>query len=311
MSVPGLAYVALAVRDVSLAATVFGEHLGLARREARAPGGGTVPLFSIGASALAVFADDDPFLGHVSGTGVHHIAVTAGDPRAFAESLGISGGSARGAGLDGVDELRLDGADTCGVRLRICQPLETASGGGHMIERIDHIGVASADNGAATDFFSGRLGLAVESTQTDLEVHTATESFTSDRYGVVYRHRPPRIVGGLRVSFITVGDCELEFLQPFAPDDRGGSDDPLGRGPGNTGGDKSAIGRFIDRHGAGLHHLALKTPDIDAALGVLADRGLSMIDGEGRPGSRRARIGFIHPRSLSGVLVHLVERDEL
>jgi methylmalonyl-CoA/ethylmalonyl-CoA epimerase len=84
-----------------------------------------------------------------------------------------------------------------------------------------------------------------------------------------------------------------------------------GSGPGNTRGDKGAIGRYMERYGPGLHHLALKTADIDAALAVLAEQGMSMIDLRGRPGSRRARIGFIHPRSLSGVLVHLVERNEL
>jgi hypothetical protein len=142
-------------------------------------------------------------------------------------------------------------------------------------------------------------------------VHTATESFTSDRYGVVYHNRPPRIVGGLRVSFITVGDCELEFLQPFTPEGADAGHASPGAGPGNTGGDKGAIGRYVERYGPGLHHLALKTADVDAALASFAEQGLSLIDFRGRPGSRRARIGFIHPRSLAGVLVHLVERDEL
>jgi hypothetical protein len=140
-------------------------------------------------------------------------------------------------------------------------------------------------------------------------VHTATESFTSDRYGVVYHNRPSRVIGGLRVTFITIGDCELEFLQPLAASGDGEVQDALGAGPGTTRGDKSAIGRYLEKHGAGLHHLALKTADIDATLAALSGRGLSMIDMKGRPGSRRARIGFIHPRSLSGLLVHLVERD--
>jgi len=80
---------------------------------------------------------------------------------------------------------------------------------------------------------------------------------------------------------------------------------------GTTKQDQSAIGRFVDRRGAGLHHLALKTPDIDEALGHLAARGHRVIDTIGRPGSRRARIGFVHPAALGGVLLHFVERDEL
>lgn len=312
MSAAGLAYVALAVRDVSAVADVFEDQLGLGRREVQTPEGRLAPLFGVGASALALFATDDPFLGDEAKSGVHHIAIASDNPEALAESLGVAPGDAvASTGLDGTRELRLNPGTTCGVRTRLCTLLEPAPGGDARIERIDHVGVASADNGAASEFFASRLGLRVESTQTDLEVHTATESFTSDRYGVVYHHRPPHIVAGLRVSFISVGDCELEFLQPFAANGAEQIDGALGAGPGNTRGDKGAIGRYIEGRGPGLHHMALKTADIDATLADLSRQGLSLIDLHGRPGSRRARIGFIHPRSLGGVLVHLVQRDEL
>ena len=59
------------------------------------------------------------------------------------------------------------------------------------VERIDHIGVACEDNRAAGAVFTGRLGCPVESTQTDFEIAQAIESFTSDKYGVVYHSRPP------------------------------------------------------------------------------------------------------------------------
>lgn len=311
MNVSGLAYVALAVSDPDAAASVLEQSFALGRRDACTPDGRTVPLFGVGATALAVFASDDPFLGDEGHTGVHHIAIAAAQPAELLPRLGIAqADTIAGAGLDGCEELRLAAAATCGVRMRVCAALDAPPAGGGLIQRIDHVGVASADNRAATDFFAGRLGLEVESTQTDVEVHTATESFTSDRYGVVYHTRAPRVVGGLRVAFITVGDCELEFLEPFAPQGAGDDDLALGAAPGNTRGDKGAIGRYIERHGPGLHHLALKTADIDAALAALDEAGLSMIDRRGRPGSRRARIGFVHPRSLSGLLVHLVERDE-
>ena len=310
MRVAGLAYVALAVRDVASTANVLEQQFGLGRREARTQDGRSVPLFGVGESALAVFASDDPFLGGEAPTGVHHIAIATPDPDKLAKSLGIGSGEA-GPGLDGGRELRLDATATCGVRTRLCSALEPVPGGDDRIERIDHVGVASEDNRALTNFFASRLGLTVESTQTDLEVHTATESFTSDRYGIVYHNRPPRIVGGLRVSFISVGDCELEFLQPIAANGDDAAGNTLAVGPGNTGGDNGAIGRYMQRHGPGLHHLALKTADIDAALAAFSQQGLSLIDSRGRPGSRRARIGFIHPRCLSGILVHLVERDDI
>ena len=163
-----------------------------------------------------------------------------------------------------------------------------------------------------TDVFHARLGFAVESTQTDVEAQMAVESFTSDKYGAVTHNRTPQPIAGLRVTFITVGDCELEFLQPFDPNPVSKPNNgPARKGPGNTSGDKGAIARYISRRGPGLHHLALKTPDIEATLGKFTDAGLDVIDTLGRPGSRRALIGFVHPRSLGGLLLHFVQRVEL
>jgi methylmalonyl-CoA epimerase len=184
--------------------------------------------------------------------------------------------------------------------------VEVARAGAGRVERIDHLGVASRDNAEALQAFSGRLGFPVESTQTDIEVTIAVESFTSDRYGVRYHTRPPRTAGGLRVAFVTIGDCELEFLQEFDP--ATGAAVEAAR-PGTTRQDQGAIARAIATRGPGLHHLALKVGDIDGMLARLAAAGHAVIDPVGRPGSRRARIGFLHPRSLGGVLVHLVQRD--
>ncbi len=204
--------------------------------------------------------------------------------------------------------MAIDPAATGRVRTRFCEPLGLARSGGDWVERIDHVGVASADNDAMIDVFSGRLGCPVESRQTDMEVRIAVESFTSDTYGVVYHSRPPVPVGGLRVAFVTVGDCELEFLQSFDPgqaDERG----PTG-GAGNTKGDQGAIARYIEKHGPGLHHVALKTGDIAGMLARLESGGYQLVDRAGRPGSRRALIGFVHPAALGGVLLHFVERDD-
>jgi catechol 2,3-dioxygenase-like lactoylglutathione lyase family enzyme len=202
--------------------------------------------------------------------------------------------------------VRLAREATAGIAMYLSEPLDLDRGRAGVVERLDHVGVASADNDAAVSVFTQRLGFPVESTQTDLETRIAVESFTSDKYGVVHHTRPAEPVGGIRVTFVTIGDCELELLQDFDP--------RLGAaiahaGPGTTKQDQSAIARFIGARGAGLHHVALKVADVDATLGSLAASGLRVIDRVGRPGSRRAKIGFLHPDSLSGVLVHLVQRD--
>jgi hypothetical protein len=108
------------------------------------------------------------------------------------------------------------------------------------------------------------------------------------------------------VAFISVGDCELEFLANFDP--RQGAQVAHGQA-GSTRQDQGAITRFVQSRGRGLHHVALKARDIDATLAGMAKAGLAMIDVKGRPGSRRALIGFPHPKAAGGILMHLVQRN--
>jgi catechol 2,3-dioxygenase-like lactoylglutathione lyase family enzyme len=192
------------------------------------------------------------------------------------------------------------------VRIRLTERLGFAPRATGSVERLDHVGVASADVREDEAVFCSHLGFTVESRQTDMEMSLAVESFTSDKYGVVYHTRTPQPVGGLRVTFITVGDCELEFLASFDPQQEGHVDH--GRA-GTTRQDQGAIARFVSTRGRGLHHFAVKVRDIDAFLGSMAAAGVPMIDTKGRPGSRRALIGFPHPRALGGVLMHFVERQ--
>ena len=312
MSKPALAYVGLAVNGIDAATSALADLLRLPSRDAVLGDGTRVPLLRVGDTALALFEAGHPCLGSDSKPGVHHVAIAADAPDAYAAAQGLPlDEQCPEAGIDGVAQRGFAPSATCGVRVRVCEPLALPGIDRGEVERIDHLGVASTDNANATEVFSRRLGCPVESTQTDMEVRMAVESFTSDKYGVVYHSRPPEPVGGLRVSFLSIGDCELEFLQPFdpAPDSADDSAPAPGR-PGNTRGDRGAIGRYIERRGPGLHHIALKTPDINRLLPELAGRGLRMIDLEGRPGSRRALIGFVHPAALGGVLLHFVQRDE-
>lgn len=313
MSAPEVAYVAVAVNDVDAVTGLFGGVLGMAHRMGSLEDGTQVPLFTVGRTAVAVFGAGHAFLGTDSKPGVHHLAVSAPDPDAYAAAVDLPRvDGASSAGIDGARQIALDVHATCGVRLRVSQPLALAAGNCQRVERIDHLGVAASDNARADTVFTAKLGCPVESTQTDMEVQIAVESFTSDKYGVVYHNRPPQPVGGLRVRFLTVGDFELEFLKPLDPmpetADPGG---PAPNRPGNTRGDRGAIGRYLHRRGPGLHHIALKTPSLDGLLAALTQEGLRMIDTKGRPGSRRALIGFVHPAALGGLLLHFVERDEL
>lgn len=88
---------------------------------------------------------------------------------------------------------------------------------------------------------------------------------------------------GVNVAF--VGPVEL--LEPRDPD--------------------TPVGRFLDRRGSGLHHLAFRTSDIRGQLDRLRQEGLELVDEEPRPGARGHLVAFLHPRSASGVLWELVE----
>ena len=308
-----LAYAAFIVSDVEAVALLFQRDFGFRRTDCAVGGGERrAPVLGVGRSALALFPPGDPFVGGQSRLGIHHIALAVKDPQAAANAAAAAGiavaNAEPGKGLNGARRVLLAPEATAGVRTYLSEPLALAASFPGFVQRIDHLGVASADNRAAIEAFSTRLGCTLESTQTDLELHIPLESFTSDKYGVVYHGRPPEPVGGLRVAFITVGDCELEFLQEFDP--RTGACVAHG-GPGTTRQDQGAIGRFVAARGAGLHHLALKVSDINGALAALGRAGYVLIDAVGRPGSRRALIGFIHPKSLYGVLVHLVQREEV
>lgn len=302
-----LAYIALATRDIGQTSQLLGSDLGLPAHEITTPLGSKQPAFAAGQSALVLFEVGDPFLS-TSQPGVDHIACVAQDPAAEPARLGLPLSPCDGIGLNGNAQACVEKNAVAGVELRWTSPLGINAPSGPHVERIDHIGIASSDNATAEKVFVEQIGCNYESRQTDMEVSQAIESFTSDKYGAIYHSRPPVPVGGLKVSFITVGDCELEFLQNF--DHSQGFNIEQGT-PGNTKQDQSAIGRYIEKRGAGLHHIALKCHDIDALLQKLAGDGHRMIDQKGRPGSRRGRIGFVHPASLGGVLLHFVERQEL
>ena len=307
----GLAYVGVAVRDVEAVAAILERDFLLTRVNcAIGSTGRQAPVFPVGQSAMALFELGDPFVGGVEKTGVHHMTVSADDPEEAVREGAQCGLLARStepeAGLGSARRQLLDPKVTGGVITYLSEPLVLNGANTGPVERIDHLGVASKDNSVALDAFSRRLGWPVESTQTDVEVNTRMESFTSDKYGVVYHTGQPEFVGGLRDVFITIGDCELEVLQDF---DRTSIGQVAHGQSGSTRQDRGAISRYIDSRGPGLHHIGLKVQDIDGLLGTLHRAGHTMIDTVGRPGGRASKIGFIHPASLGGWLVHLVQRD--
>lgn len=190
----GLAYVAFVVTDVEATAATLVRDFDLHRTDCTVGDSQrTAPVLSVGESAFALFAPDDPFLGGPAKAGVHHIALQVDDfpaATAFVASKGLSDTTTPQVGLGGTRRLLLHAPATAHVLTYLSEPLHVQPSPAGWVERIDHIGIASSDNTTAIDVFSHRLGYALESTQTDMEVQLAVESFTSDKYGVVYHTRP-------------------------------------------------------------------------------------------------------------------------
>lgn len=90
------------------------------------------------------------------------------------------------------------------------------------------------------------------------------------------------------VATILVGGVKIELLQPIHPD-----------GP---------VGKFIEKRGEGMHHIAFRVDNIDKMLDELKKQGTRLIDEKPRIGAGGARIAFIHPKDMKGVLIELVER---
>jgi methylmalonyl-CoA/ethylmalonyl-CoA epimerase len=124
------------------------------------------------------------------------------------------------------------------------------------------------------------VGVAVE----DLE---AAIGLYEKSFEMELAHRETVESQGVEAVLLDVGDGHVELLRPLGPD--------------------TAVGKFLERKGPGLHHVAYAVADIDATLPRLAAAGVELIDEQPRVGIRESRVAFLHPRSTGGVLTEIVE----
>jgi methylmalonyl-CoA/ethylmalonyl-CoA epimerase len=92
---------------------------------------------------------------------------------------------------------------------------------------------------------------------------------------------------GAHIAGLAAGDALVELLEPAVPG--------------------SPIAKFLDKRGAGIHHLCFAVPDLDAALTRCRQAGLRLIDEAPRVGAEGKRIAFLHPSATGGVLIELTE----
>ena len=92
---------------------------------------------------------------------------------------------------------------------------------------------------------------------------------------------------GMKIGFIPVGDSSIELLQ-----DVSGS---------------SAIKKFLDKNGEGIHHIAFEVDDIYQAVAELKEKGVKLIDETPRLGAHGMTIAFMHPKGTHGILMELCQ----
>ncbi len=123
---------------------------------------------------------------------------------------------------------------------------------------LDHIGIAVRSLASAKIYED--LGLAIEHVET---VETQR----------------------VKTAFLSVGDSNLELLEPTSPD--------------------SPIAKFIEKRGEGIHHICLRVDDLEAHLERLKAAGYRLINEAPVPGAHGCRVAFLHPSAGNGVLIEL------
>lgn len=94
---------------------------------------------------------------------------------------------------------------------------------------------------------------------------------------------------GVEVAFLCLpGDACIELISPLSDD--------------------SAVAKFLDTRGEGMHHVCLLVEDIEAALARLAEQGVPLVDAVPRDGAEGSQIAFLHPKALGGVLLELKQK---
>ncbi len=136
-----------------------------------------------------------------------------------------------------------------------------------MLTRIDHVGLAVRRLDDAVEMYESLFGLRLAARE------------THDDQGV---HEAM-----LHVADAPAGSSYVQLLEPISPG--------------------TPVGKFLERHGEGVHHVGYGVDDVAASLRELAGEGVLLVDEQPRHGSLGASIAFLHPKSVGGVLTELVQ----
>ncbi|HUY72576.1 MAG TPA: methylmalonyl-CoA epimerase [Gaiellaceae bacterium] len=125
------------------------------------------------------------------------------------------------------------------------------------------------------------LGLAV------VDLDEAVDTW-SRLFGAELEHRETVADQGIEAALMRLGGSRIELLASLDPD--------------------TPVGRFLERRGPGMHHVAFEVEDVGSELERLAADGTELIDERPRQGAFGLDIAFVHPHATGGVLAELVAR---
>lgn len=131
-------------------------------------------------------------------------------------------------------------------------------------------------------FSIDHLGIAVRSLDQALEFYTRQLGMSVAMRETVEQEK-------VRVAMLPAGESRIELLEPSE--------------------EGSAIARFLDKRGEGLHHVALRVPDLTAAVERLKSAGARILN-EPRRGAGGHLYVFVHPVSTGGVLLELIQQEQ-
>ncbi|HEX8491699.1 MAG TPA: methylmalonyl-CoA epimerase [Pyrinomonadaceae bacterium] len=114
--------------------------------------------------------------------------------------------------------------------------------------------------------------------------------FWRDALGLEVSETEEVVEQKVRVAMLPVGESRVELLEPTSDD--------------------SPVAKFIEKRGAGIHHIAVRVKDIRESLARLKEQGIRLIDETPRIGAGGCLVAFVHPSSANGVLLELVEHTQ-
>lgn len=111
-----------------------------------------------------------------------------------------------------------------------------------------------------------------------------------DVWGLEIEHRERVEDQGVEEVMVRIGDSYIQLLGATGPE--------------------TTVGKFLERRGEGLHHIAYEVDDLEASLAELKEQGVRLIDEQPRRGGRGHMVAFVHPKGNRGLLVELIQRPD-